>query len=306
MLTIFGDNIFFDDSGIKEFNRLIEKEYLLGFFKALSNEMGATFKNFSFFIYAHDRENSQGLPKSANLTIDNKVLIYLSEESHDVPVDFYGHYKAIFKTYLTRNILKKNIFKFPLGYGGKRPKMDSLPITERKYNFFYSGNINRNRIDLLSSFLSREPSILRRKYGFYRILNYFKSDYSDFYPDSYIKFTNKFGTGLSSDSYYEYLYNTKVAICPPGYELNHTYRHYEALMAGCIVLSLETDNEGYFDGAPIIQVNNWKDGLLLASNLLKEEDVIKEISFKSTEYFNNHFSAIAVALYVAEKLSSIT
>lgn len=310
MRIIYGDNVFYDDSSIMKFDTLIEKEFLMRFFKELSVLLGDSFSEYCFILYCSF--DQQSMPSSVDWPSDKKVLFFISNETFQAPSMLSHHYQAIFKTFYANDNVHKNIFAFPLGYAGIDYDQPIIPMSDREYNFFFSGSINMNRVSLFHEFSRLRRWPIRNVYSvikdlrILRRINRFDGDFSNYYESSYIHFTTRFGTGLNSLKYHEMLQNSKIALCPPGYILNYTYRHYEALKAGCVVLSLPLRENTFLYDSPIIQVNNWSEGLARAKELLQNKSEIEDISEKGINFYNEHLSAKSVARYVANNLRNVS
>ncbi len=268
--------------------------------------MGGSFYEYRFYIFSCSK--SGVVPQSACIDFPKKVLFYLSNENNATPKYLSRHFHTIFKTYLTEQDYR-NIRPFPLGYVGKKWKQNALAINDRKYNIFFSGNVNLNRMSLIRelSFFKNlwpEDNIKNeeRMYGILRLIGSLKPDYSSYYPESYIKFTKQFMGGLSLEKYNAIMYNSKIALSPPGFYVNQTYRHYEAMRAGCAVISLQLPKCYFLKDAPIIQTKNWKEGLALAKKILDQPDFLAQLSNQSIAYFEKMCSETAIAKYITETL----
>tara|TARA_R110000751_G_scaffold86231_2_gene171784 strand:+ start:338 stop:1246 length:909 start_codon:yes stop_codon:yes gene_type:complete len=161
----------------------------------------------------------QQLPDPENKWI---VLINLSDESHGVPVEVLREDVAvIFQPYYVLDkwdlpLDSPKIRPFPLG-----PTRDfnpsPKPIKDRKYDAFFSGNISKTG--------SR---------------NTFKTHVDDFLDQSdynmFINYTDGFNKGISKHEYAQMLSDSKIALCPTGAISKETFRFYEALKSGCIII----------------------------------------------------------------------
>src|SRR5690606_30233071 len=134
------------------------------------------------------------IPGSSRLkTNKRKVLLYFSDEKGEDPAYFSDRYFAIFKSYLPRTSSSLNVFPLPLGYVKDVPELPTKPIDERKYNVFFRGNLNVNRLPFYKSFSFLRyllPDGMRGKRFLKDQLVKVKNDYSSYFPQSIIYFNN--------------------------------------------------------------------------------------------------------------------
>jgi hypothetical protein len=112
--------------------------------------------------------------------------------------------------------------------------------------------------------------------------------------------------GLSIQNYQYLINNSKIALCPTGFFVNQTYRHYEALRGGCVALSLELPKCPFLKDSPIIQVETWEKGLKLVKKILNDPDLLEEISKQGVTYYENNCSEAAAAKYIRQRLHNYT
>lgn len=256
------ENIFYDEYSMYGFDIINESSFLEEIFINLKVVL-SNFKNYDFYIFSS--HNTNHLPCSL-LKNGNKILIYLSEEQNQpLPQLVIDNYKFIFKSHLDKNINPhNNLYFLPLGYTKYIPKLPIKKITDRKYNIFFSGNLNNNRIE------------------FYNEVT------KDYYKDNnYINFTDGFQKGLSPSEYADILYDSKIVLSPKGFTTPECFRTYEALRAGCIVITTKLYDEPIINNSPIIQIDNW--GML--------KDIIDSVLINDLNNIE-YFSGSSVANYI--------
>lgn len=112
--------------------------------------------------------------------------------------------------------------------------------------------------------------------------------------DSHINFTESFGAGYSMAKYAEILGDSRFAICPPGNN-NETFRHTEASMSGCIIVSGPQVAYWYNHEVPFIYINNWEELPAIYDFLSKEPSVCAKLSEDTLNYYNKYLSVEAVS-----------
>jgi hypothetical protein len=300
-------NLHYEPNSHYSFDELNESEFIKKIFLELRELMGISFFDYEFFIFSnHDVFKK---PHSVNVQLEKKkVLLYFSDERGQNPSDFSDEYFAVFKSYLPKDTTLPNVFPLSLGYVKDVPEVAVVPFEERVYNVFFSGNLNTNRIDFYRSLTRLKYLIPSGKFVFRSLCNLLlrmKSDFSSYFPDSIIKFNGKFRSGISPAKYGEILVHSKVALCPKGFSSPECFRHYESMRAGCIVVSEKLPDNELYRNSPIIQVDNWDQGLEIVRDLLKNENQMKEIHYKTLEWWENKLSERATAKYITSCLASL-
>lgn len=103
-------------------------------------------------------------------------------------------------------------------------------------------------------------------------------------------------------AYCELLMNTKICLVPRGTFLE-TLRHFEALRAGCIVVTDAWPDRWYLRDAPFILVRSWdrlQDAVL---PLLSDEGELERLHRSSLEYWRTRCSEEAVGQFMADRLN---
>jgi hypothetical protein len=299
---IFGfDNVRYSSQSKVEFEELCEIEYLEGILKHLADIMGEEFKELDFVIYSAN--NTQGPNKPAHP--EKTVLLYISDETMRVPHHLKPHFKAIFKCYIPVD-RDENVFAMPLGYLKGRYAAQVPKMTDRNTNVFFSGNLNENRFPLYQHFnLFRFIPTWFFTRLYYRMKTKLKFNYSSYFPNSYINFTHGFNSGLSKEEYNRYLYDSKFIICPKGFTSAETFRHYEALLAGAVILSEPLPDVFYYRGGPFIQLKSWGEMDKVVNDLIKKPEELQTLQDSAREWWEQKCSEKAVAKYIYQSLKSL-
>ncbi|WP_439883025.1 glycosyltransferase [Pontibacter sp. MBLB2868] len=305
-------NVFVDTNSTYTFNQLNEKEFLLSVLDNCSTLLGHRFDNFNFFIFS---SHIDSIPASAALKhTKNKILIYISDEADHSVEHLKDDYFIIFKSYLNEFSDRKgsSIFPFPLGYvNGFKADQKKL-ILSRKYNLFFSGNLNFNRYAFYKHFtkLAFLPDnvflrLILKDSLRNVLLKVLGTDFTSSVTKYYVKFNDKFRSGLSIADYSTILADSKIVLCPKGYVSSQTFRLTEALSCGCIVITEKLPDNYFYTGSPIIQVQSWREGLRLAENLLSNADELKRLHAESIGWWKERLSDRGIANYMAMIIESM-
>jgi hypothetical protein len=306
------DNVFYE-SPMYLFDELNEISFLKDLFQKLYSLMGDIFSDYVFFIFSYDRKQNI-LPESAIFeTSKKKILIYISDESGNIPYYLSPYYYGIFKMYLQLNkFCVDNIFNFPLGCVKNVPQLPVIPIAERKYNVFFCGNLNQARLSLYYYLLfgNIPHKIIRKAIQFLSRINLVKGLFTRItfdhkFSSSYIRFTNGFKKGLSPKLYGEVLANSKIVLCPKGFHSTECFRHFESMRAGCIIISEKLPPTFFYKDSPIIQISDWLEGINIVNELINDTAEMENRSKKMLDWWEKHCSENATAHYIVKCIDII-
>ena len=306
-----GSNVFVDSASAHGWTELNESTFISSSLAVLRSHLGPGFSEYSFYIFSPPRADT--MPASANEQVALKVLLFLSDESASVPHHLADRYTAIFKAYLPFEATGANIFQLSLGAARDVPTFPPLPMAERPLDIFFSGNLNANRMALyraISPVLRWIPvpdagllAILRRS-GLGRL---FRRDFSGFDGElnTRIVFSDGFKRGLAPAEYGELLTRSKVVLCPKGFQSAETFRHVEALRAGSVVVSEPLPDTSLYRGSPIIEVENWRDGLATARALAADVNRLDDLQARGLEWYRSVLSPEATGTAMHAALASL-
>ena len=213
------------------------------------------------------------------------IIIGTSDEYME---DVYGEYKekahAIFKQYLLPEQERENVYSFPLGYNKKHVEYVNKSLKQRSINAFFAGHmssVNRHNhmLPLIESFKVNRPEKLE------------------------IYITSGFNKGLNGEQYSEKLHNSKIAICPPGNVSVETFRFYEAVRSGCVVVSPTLPKTEIYKNVNVVQVDDWNNKAAnVVIDLLEDENKLTKIKKDTEGDWNKIFSPQAAAKRILDKL----
>lgn len=299
------ENIIYDSNSLYSWDRLNEARFLNRVLFELQELLGSGFDDYVFFIFSD--HNKGRIPSSLHfLTPKRKILIFVSDETGADPSKFSGHYHAIFKAYIGEGVFSKNVFPFPLGYVNEVPVFESIPVVERSISLFFRGNLNTNRIDFYRSlsvwFCVFPPKRFLSHKIYKRLLLWLKRDFSLSVPNSILIFNESFKSGYSLECYGKILSDSKIVLSPKGFNSTECFRIYEAMRAGCVIISEKLPDIFFYKESPIIQITNWREGLRIAKELLGDEERLQRIQDETIAWWESKCSEKATAYYMMSNL----
>lgn len=192
---------------------------------------------------------------------------------------------------------RKNVFSIPLFGYRYLPSLETKPFKERKYDMSFMGSISHNKETLIKKIL-KTPKILART-KLLSVLEKLKTKYNIYY-----KFTNTFphANNSSEEEFYsEILMNTKICVSPRGTNLE-TFRYFEGLCYGCIIIAEEQPDYNYLEGSPAIILKSWDDLPKILENLYKNEALMESLHKKGMEYFAKKVDSPIIAEQMAKDI----
>ena len=155
----------------------------------------------------------------------------------------------------------------------------------------------------MDAFFSGHMSSKNRHSSMTPVINYFKNLPKNTRPRLDINISRGFNMGLDGEEYSQRLHNSKIAICPHGNVSVETFRFYEAIRSGCVVVSPSLPGTEIYKNSSVIQVKNWwEDAGPIIMELLKDEDKLIGIQRNIQNDWNNTLCEKAAANRILSKL----
>ena len=318
-------NAYYDTASIYELEQINQKEYIKNVLDELSKIL-PDFNDYRFYFLCA----TAGIePDSLQDTYNKKILIQWEDQLGTEPSEkVMNSYLCVFKTHLRKKSNKyNNLFSYPLGIPYKIKELPIIPINERKYNVFYSGNLNKNRFNFYFNLVIVRPELkkllslpllyISSLFEYNKYLRNFslklKSlvfkikaiDFSTLYDSSIIKFTRSFEAGLSPEEYARVLSQSKIVLSPKGFFNTECFRFYEALRQGCIVITEKLPETEYYKKDFFIEVNSWGNIDSIIHSLLDDKQKLEELSKEARRYYIEFLSPKGVASYIKTVITLI-
>ena len=88
-----------------------------------------------------------------------------------------------------------------------------------------------------------------------------------------------------------------------GREGTETYRLFEALRSGCVVIADKQPKKWYYDTVPAIFVEDWSELESIVTDLLNDPKELKILSEQSLLWWQHQASPSAVASYICDEFN---
>jgi hypothetical protein len=283
-----------------------EEIELGGYEAGIINILKRKLKGFNDYLFVIYGNNGNDLPLSRFIQHNKKILIWRSNENKLNHVsELKKQYKHIFTNYHWDS---DNTTSLQLGCHSDTKNKTIIPIKERLFNTTFVGCLNRNRVQIISELLNVNSKwialgmLFNKKFTLKVINQILKYKYNN----DYYQFNDGFNNGMNGEDYNFILRNTKIALVPKGWVNTETFRLYEAMKWGCVVISEELPTRTYYKDIPIIQVKNWKEGLRIANKLITDILKLERMSKANKEYYKRNLSIEATAKLIIKTINDGT
>lgn len=185
------------------------------------------------------------------------------------------------------------LLPLPLGTFRRFNPTREYPILERSYDLTFFGQVTcpqrLEMVDAVESYVKNRNNDPSRK------------------PvTTFLSYTKSYAAG-EVGPYSEIMNDTKIALNPsPGSNVTvDSTRFFEGMAAGCVVMSTRRPDTWFYDGAPYIPVDDWRDAGPLIDDILRDPDKMRVMSRASYAWWDNICCPRAVGKYIIEKIRQI-
>lgn len=206
------------------------------------------------------------------------IVVLTSDESHGVPT-YAREVLLVFKQY--RPFEKaSNVRPIPLGRKNGVYFGACATVTARKCDVSFSGYIYPPRAEF-------RLALERIQRSAHFVCSF--------------QFSQTWGSGLPAQQYADLLGATKIALAPSGWESSESFRVFEAMEAGCVVVTTKKPSTWFYDGWPAIEVLSWDDIEVVLNDLLGTQAKLESLQEAHLSWWRRTCSESALAQYVASE-----
>jgi hypothetical protein len=190
----------------------------------------------------------------------------------------------------------------PLGYA-RQTDLPGKPFGSRRYLVGFLGSIeNREYSRVSPKRLSASPKSVARS----RMANSLQK-MAAAAPDAVFygttaSFTESTMTG-AGDRYTEIMADTKIALTPRGSSVE-TYRFFEAMRQGCVVICDRLPPHWFYLGCPAVQIDDWGNPEAEVRALAADPQRLADLHRRSLAWWDEKLSERAVAQVIARCLGA--
>lgn len=199
-----------------------------------------------------------------------------------------------------------SIYDIPLGYYNQTD-LPIKPLFERRYDLFFAGSLVSESYPIWSRrrWLRNPKDIARQE-----MLSAVETLQVK-YPELKIAIGKTCDFGVEAEfsedtrSYSEKLMDAKICLAPRG-SLFETFRFFEGLRYGCIIVTEALPNRWFYQGSPAIKLSTWRDLEQSITEIIQNPQLSKLKHEASLEWWHKKCSEVVVGSYMAEQIDRST
>lgn len=127
--------------------------------------------------------------------------------------------------------------------------------------------------------------------NFFKLLNL--NNLSD--KNNIFLFSKQFKAGLTYVEYFDYLLQSKFILCPKGFYSPETFRHFEALHTGGIVISEKMPQVSIYKNNPFITYKDYSELKKIFNQIQKNEFDLDSLRERHAIFYKNRFTTEAIS-----------
>lgn len=189
---------------------------------------------------------------------------------------------------------RAEVLDVPLGYFGQEA-LPQKPMRERAFHCFFAGQVEIGPQTVLRKLLPSPKVIARRK--MFSTIRRLQRSKLGFRFDGDEVTSSRLGT----NNYSERMMNSKICLAPRG-TVPDSFRFFEGLRAGCLVVCESLTGESFYVGAPVIQIDDWSDLEQLISPYLENDDALEHARLQALDWWEQKCGEVAVGRAMAATL----
>ncbi|ACY48034.1 hypothetical protein [Rhodothermus marinus] len=203
------------------------------------------------------------------------------------------------------------VYDLPLGYGNQLP-LPVQPIETRPIDLFFAGSVEQGFPKRLWSphrwlpspkRVSRERmlrtlEVLQRRFPELRI---FVHTNARFVLNALEYGLTEPGEVLDTEAYSQMLMDSKICLAPRGTSAD-TFRLFEGLRYGCVVITERLPARWFYRNAPVVQIDDWRELHRLVPELLGDARRLQELSQAALHWWRTVASEEAIGRWMAERI----
>lgn len=205
------------------------------------------------------------------------------------------------------------IFPIPLGYANQHD-LPIKPFSERTNDIQFAGSISHNDEEHGVKRWIESPKVVSRRQMLDHLTAY-QQTHPDVTMDLFV--TDGFGPHAAewgadhfqkmrdAETYSTTLMDTRICLVPRGTSLE-TFRFFEGLRAGCVLIAERLPSRWFYDDAPVLTLDDWSELSDVLDTLLQNPNALRERHRASLHWWESVCSEEAVGRYMAHTLASLS
>ena len=184
------------------------------------------------------------------------------------------------------------VFDVPLGYF-LQELVPQKTMAERWYHCFFAGQVVSGPLTLWRRFLPTPKACARRK--MLAMIQRLRQSEQRFRFDG----GEVTDVQLGQHDYSQRLMNSKICLAPRG-SVPDSFRFFEGLRAGCLVVCEPLTQEWFYAGAPVIQIDDWNEFPHVIRPFLEDDAALEQARLRSLQWWEQKCGEAAVGRAMAD------
>jgi hypothetical protein len=205
------------------------------------------------------------------------------------------------------------VYPIPLGYGNQLD-LPVRPLAERATDLFFAGSVAhgeypwyapqrwlRSPKELARARMLAALETLRARRPEWRVRT---TTTASFALNALHYGTPDAATVLGGDAYSHALMDTRLCLAPRGTSAE-TFRYFEGLRYGCVVLAEPQPPRPFYADAPVVEVTDWRRLEAVAAGLLADPARMERLHRAALAWWRTRCSEEAVGAEMAERVEAL-
>lgn len=108
---------------------------------------------------------------------------------------------------------------------------------------------------------------------------------------------------MDADTYSAHMMNARICLAPRGTS-PETFRYFEGLRAGCIVITDTMPDHWFYADSPAVEIDDWRTLGEVVLSVLRDPDRLQDMHEKSLQWWDERCSETALAAFITEVIES--
>ncbi|PSN13440.1 exostosin family protein [filamentous cyanobacterium CCT1] len=195
------------------------------------------------------------------------------------------------------------IYDIPPGYLNSKD-LPIKPIQDRTCDVFFDGSVVQHQYPVWSlRYWSKTPKAYSRE-AMVDNLKKFKDENPQF--QVHLALVDGFAGAnyTTQNTYSQDLMNAKICLAPRGTTLE-TYRLFEAMRYGCVIIAESLPSRWFYNGAPIIQIGSWQNLEPVLTKLLNNPTLLQSLHQQTLDWWETKCCGQVVGKYIADEINAL-
>ncbi|MBE9157829.1 glycosyltransferase family 1 protein [Nodosilinea sp. LEGE 06152] len=195
------------------------------------------------------------------------------------------------------------IYDIPPGYFNSE-NLPIKPVQDRTCDVFFDGSVVQHQYPVWSlRYWSKTPKAHSRE-EMVANLKRFKDNNPEFQVHLTLVAGFAGANYTPQSTYSQDLMNAKICLAPRGTTLE-TYRLFEAMRYGCVIIVESLPSRWFYNGAPIIQIGSWQNLEPVLTKLLNNPMLLQSLHQQTLDWWETKCSGKTVGKYIADEINAL-